>query len=126
MRLKDKIIHRMVELAGSEDSPWTALPTQHGGATIRWTKTRPTPDYARSTERGAWNALWDQDTYDSHVFITLVGGKFILGVASCPWVGRSDQDAPLWLVEAILEDPELAHDDTRRWAMRDARKAARS
>jgi hypothetical protein len=121
MRLKDTIIHRMVELAGDPASGWTALGGQIG-ATVRYTKTRQTPDYMRGTGFGRW----DQGTYDTHVFLTLVAGKFILGVASAPWVGRSDSDVPLWLVQAILEDPDLAHDDIRRNAMRNARKAARS
>lgn len=125
MRLKDKIVRRMIELAGDEASEWTAIGTGVG-ATIRWTKTQETPAYAREKRPGQAWAMWEGETYDSHVFITLVAGKFILGVAGAPWVGRQDSDAPLWLVEAILEDPELAHDDTRRWAMRDARKAARS
>lgn len=122
MRLSEKILQRMVELAMSEGSPWTALPGQYGGGTVRYTKTQPTPDCHRGTGFGRW----DQDTYDSHVFLTRVGGKFILGVASAPWMGRQDSDIPLWEAEAILEDPELALDHTRRWAMRDARKAARS
>jgi hypothetical protein len=121
MRLKDKLARRMVELAVDQASPWTALGSMVG-ATIRFTETVPTPDYHRGTGFGRW----DQDTYDRQVFLTLVAGKFILGVATAPWMGRSDSDIPLWLAEAILEDPALGFDSARQWQLKAERRAPRS
>jgi hypothetical protein len=118
MKLRDKLAARMVELAADTESPWTALGSMVG-ATLRFTETVPTPDY----HRGEGFGRWDQDTYDRHVFLTLVAGKFILGVATAPWMGRSDSDIPLWLAEAILEDPALGFDDARRWQLKAARRA---
>lgn len=117
MKLKDKLAHRMVELAGDPESGWTALGSLVG-ATLRFTTTSPTPDYMRYA--------WDEDTYDSHVFLTLVAGKFILGMATAPWMGRRDSDIPLWLAEAILEDPALGLDSARMLDLRAARREARS
>lgn len=121
MKLRDKLAARMVELAADPDSGWTALGSLVG-ATLRWTETVPTPDYHRGTGFGRW----EDETYERHVFLTLVAGKFILGAAPAPWVGRNDSDIPLWLAEAILEDPSLGLDDARRWRLKSERRAARS
>lgn len=119
-----RIADTMVNLVAEKGSGWEIVPSYV--PTIRFTRERPTPDYALSEERGAWNALWSQPTYHTHVFVTLVNGKVILGTSAAPWVRRQDRDIPFWLAEAILEDPELALDDERVRAMREARKAARS
>lgn len=121
MRLKDKLVRRMVELAADETSGWTALGSLTG-ATLRWTETVPTPEY----HRGDGFGRWPEETYDRHVFITLVAGKFILGAATAPWMGRSDSDIPLWLAEAILEDPALGLDSARQWQLKAARRDARA
>jgi hypothetical protein len=125
MTLKERLVARLVELAADKDSGWEVVPGTVG-ATIRYTKTETTPDYARSSERGAWRALWDQDTYDTHVFVTLVAGKFIMRSATAPWVQCHDTDVPLWLVEKILEDPSLGLDTGRQLELKAARKAPRS
>ena len=90
---------------------------------MRFTATEQTPDYARSCERGAWAALWDQDTYDTHVFVTLVAGKVVLGTSAAPWVARQDRDIPFWLAEKIMTDPALAHDGPRQRELKQARRA---
>lgn len=125
MRLKDRIIRRMVELAGDPENGWTALGTQYG-ATVRYTQTHETPEYARTKRPGKQFVMWEGETYESHVFLTLVSGTFIMGTSAAPWVGRTDREVPLWLVEAVLEDPELAHNTARQLKMRAERKAARS
>jgi hypothetical protein len=117
---KDRIRARIIELANDPESGWVAVPGPYG-LTIRYTRTHPTPDYHRGTRGGRW----DQDTYDDHVFVTLAGRKVLLGVAPAPWVGRQDSDCPLWLAEAILTDPTLAHDTQRVLDMRRARRSAR-
>lgn len=124
MRAAEKLLARMIELVQTPESGWVPL-TGTVGSTVRFTKTEPTPDYARSSERGAWSALWNQDSYDTHVFVTLVAGKVVLGTAPAPWVGRRDSDIPFWLAEAILADPALAFDDERCLKLKAARRAAR-
>ena len=116
--LKDRVVRRMTELAGSPESPWTAIET-NVGATIRRTWQEATPDWARPH-------YWPEESYQAHVFLTLVAGTFILGRAASPWTGRQDSNVPLWLVEAILEDPELGLDSERQMAMRHARRGGRS
>lgn len=111
---KERIFARMVELSTGE--AWAHVPGAVG-YTVRRTQEHPTPAHART----GW-AGWNEDTYSSHVFVTLVAGKFILGTSAAPWMGRQDQDCPLWLVELILEDPELAHDTTRKLELRAQRK----
>jgi hypothetical protein len=117
MRLRDKIKQRMAELAEDPNSPWERLPSRFGEATIRRTWTRETPDYHQRD--------WPEPTYHAHAFLTLVAGKIIMGTSAAPWVRRLDQEIPLWLAEAVLEDPELALDTERRMAMRDARRAGK-
>lgn len=124
-RMADALYARMVELARDPESGWEAVP-QQVGATLRFTKTEQTPDYARSSERGAWHALWDQDTYDMHVFVTLVAGKVLMRVSTAPWVSARDQSIPFWLAEAVLEDAELGWDGRRQWALKAERKRPRS
>lgn len=121
MKLKDKLVARMVELAGEKDSGWEVVPGTVG-ATIRWTKEEVTPEYHRGTGFGRW----DQDTYSTHVFITLVAGKFIMRTSAAPWVQCHDTEVPLWLVELILEDPALGLDSPRQWQLKAARRDARA
>lgn len=120
MRQRDKIIQRMIELAGDEASPWTG--DQHlAGVALRRTWTRQTSQLYRDLD------MWTQPTYQEHLFFTATAtGGVLLGVSHAPWVGRQDQVIPLWLAEAILEDPELGLDSTRQLEMRDARKVSRS
>lgn len=122
MRAAEKILARMVELAKDPASGWEAVPGLVG-ATVRFTKTETTPDYARSSERGAWHALWDSDTYDMHVFITLVAGKVIMRASTAPWVSSHDSSIPFWLAEAVLADAELGWDSPRQWRLKADRKA---
>lgn len=112
MRLRDKITQRMTELAADQASPWEPVPSRMVGRTIRRTWTRETSETYLELK------VWSQPTYPAHVFLTLVAGKFILGTAPAPWVGRRDQEIPLWLVEAILDEPELALDSHRQNEMR--------
>jgi len=121
VKLRDKLAIQMDTLARDEASPWTALGSMIG-ATLRFTETVPTPDYHRGDGFGRWPG----ETYDRHVFVTMVAGKVILGVAVAPWMGRNDQEIPLWLTEAILADPSLAFDDARRWQLKAERRAPRS
>lgn len=119
MRQRDKIIQRMIELAGDEASPWTGVEGLYG-VVLRRTWTRQTSQTYRDLD------LWTQPTYQAHLFLTMTAtGGVLLGVSHAPWVGRRDHDIPLWLAEAILENPELGLDSTWQLAMRDARRDAR-
>lgn len=124
-RAAERLMTELVRLARDPNSGWEPVPAQVG-ATVRFTKTETTPDYARSSERGAWHALWDQDTYDMHVFVTLVAGKVLMRVSTAPWVSAHDTSIPFWLAEAVLADPELGWDSPRQWQMKADRKAKRS
>lgn len=104
-----------------EAGTWQAVPVHQGLLTIRWTKTSPTPEYAREG-RGAPYPFED---YDQHVFLTFIGQRTVMRTCPCPWVRCSDTQPPLWLVLAILEDVELAFDTTRILALKAARKASR-
>jgi hypothetical protein len=121
MRAAEKILTRMRELARDPDSGWKVVPSDYA-ATLRFTTTIKTPDYFRGTGFGRWH----EATYDQHVFVTLVAGKVILGVAAAPWVGRSDTSIPFWLAEAILDDPALGLDSAHRQQLKANRKAAGS
>jgi hypothetical protein len=116
MSKREQIIKRAIELAGQ--GVWTAL-NRDGMPTVRWTRTQFTPDWVRE---GA-GAPYPFEDYDRHVFLTFVGSTVVMRVASAPWVRASDSAPPLWLVEAILEDPELAFSTERILAMKAARKA---
>jgi hypothetical protein len=118
VKLRDRLAIRMDELARDEASAWTGLGSMVG-ATLRFTETVLTPDY----HRGDGFGRWPEETYDRHVFMTLVAGKVILGVATAPWMGRNDREVPLWLAEAILEDPALGFDNARQWQLKAARRA---
>jgi hypothetical protein len=116
---------RIIGLAHAEDSGWEPVPGI--GLTIRHTDQHETPEANRAKPgEGAGFGTWDQPTYHSHVFITMVGRKVILGWASCPWVSRNDSEIPLWLAEAILGDHTLAGDYQRINAMRTERKKGRA
>lgn len=115
MRLREKILARMIELAADPDSPWEALPSRFGMATVRRIWTHETPDYQRRN--------WDQPTYHAHTFLTAVGQRsMILGTSAAPWMCRQDRPVPLWLAAAILEDPELSQDSQRQIEMQIARR----
>lgn len=121
-RKADEIRERILNLAADEASPWQPVPGL-AGLTIR----RTTEHETHPANRGEGFGRWPEPTYHSHTFITLVGGKVILGRAGAPWVGRTDSDIPLWLAEAILTDAEdLGQDTARMLAMKDERKRARS
>lgn len=127
MTKRDEIRDRILNLAADEASGWEPVPGL-AGLTIRRTSEHEThPANRAKPGEGAGFGTWDQPTYHSHTFITLVGGKVILGRAGAPWVGRTDSDIPLWLAEAILMDPEdLGQDTARMLRMKDERKRARS
>lgn len=117
MKLRDKILARMIELAKDPASPWELLPSRFGMVTVRRIWTHETPDYQARN--------WSQPTYDAHTFLTAVGGRtFILGTSAAPWMDRRDRPVPLWLAEAILEDPELSQDTGRQLALVAARRTA--
>jgi hypothetical protein len=114
----------IIALAHDETSGWAPVPGI--GLTIRHTEEHDTPEAIRAKpgERSGFGT-WDQPTYHSHVFVTLIAHKVILGYGAAPWVGRNDSEIPLWLALAILGDHTLAGDYERINAMRTARKAAR-
>jgi len=76
---------------------WTAI----NGNTLRRTWTLETPETNRYKAGAGMFGKWDGDTYDRHLFITIVGsvagGKIsvILGDARAPWVGRDDTSVSL-------------------------------
>lgn len=115
------IRNMIVNLTADEASGWEPVPGI-AGLTIR----RTTEHETHPANRGEGFGRWPEATYHSHVFITLVAGKVILGYASAPWMGRTDSYVPFWLAEAILEDHTLAGDWTRINAMREARRAGKS
>jgi hypothetical protein len=110
-RAWERLLARVIEEAGQ--GRWTAVSNTAGLPTIRHDKITPTPA----------TVGWSDPTYPSHVFITLINRKVILGRAPAPWVGRLDGDIPLWLAEAILDDPEVGHDSGRMLALKDERAA---
>lgn len=97
--LKERLVARMFELVA--EGTWKAIRSDYS-MVMSFTETVPTPEHNRGTGFGRWN----EPTYDRHLFVTYVAGKFILGEARAPWVGRSDRDAPLWFVELILDADE--------------------
>ena len=113
-RTQERIRARIIALAGQADSGWEPVPGPYG-LTIRHTAEHETPEYHRRS--------WDQDTYSSHVFVTLTHRGVIIGSSAAPWMRRDDRDAAYWLAEAVLEDRELAFDTARQLAMKAARKA---
>lgn len=118
MRAAQKIANQMVELVGEKGTGWEIVPSF--APTIRYTATHPTPEYAREGDR----PLWEGETYNTHVFVTLVNGMVVLGTSTAPWVGRRDRDIPFWLAELILAEPALALDTHRQLKLKAARKAA--
>jgi hypothetical protein len=125
-RKADIIRDRIVNLAHDETSGWEPVPGL-AGLTIRHTDEHEThPANRAKPGEGAGFGTWDQPTYHSHTFVTLVAGKVILGYSAAPWMSRNDSDIPFWLAEAILGDHTLAGDYTRINAMRDARKKGRA
>lgn len=122
MRAAEKTLARMRELV--DKGSWEALPSH--SPTIRLTRTLKTPDYAREKRPGALWALYEAETYDEILFITLVNGTVIMGHGSCPWVGRSDSGEPFWYVEMLLNAEDPWDVVERRIGIKAARKAARS
>jgi hypothetical protein len=100
---------------------WKVVPSH--SPTIRYTKTETTPDYARTRGVYGGEPMYDFDTYDSLVFITLVGSTVILGTADAPGAGRRDREIPQYLALAILDDPVLAFDHERQHALKGGRRA---
>lgn len=122
MKLRDRIIQQLWELVEAEQ--WVAQANRIPGvATFRWTREEVTPAYAREGSR----PYWSSETYDRHVFLTPVSrnGPIVMRVCSCPWVRAQDSTPPLWLVGAIIADPELAFSTERILEMKAARKGGR-
>lgn len=125
MTLRQRILAQLKELVAA--GTWTAQASQIPGVpTFRWTREEVTPAYAREGY-GNLPPQWPGETYDRHIFLTLVSqsGPIVMRVCSCPWVRAQDTTPPLWLVGAILADPELAFDTARQIEMRKARKGAK-
>lgn len=114
------IRQRIIDLAHDETSGWEPVPGV-AGLTIRWTAEHET----HPANLGEGFGRWPHPTYHSHVFITLVGSKVILGWAAAPWMGRTDSEIPFWLTEAILADHTLAGDYERINVMRELRRAGK-
>jgi hypothetical protein len=87
-----------------ESGRWERIPSPVG-ITVRWSRTRPTPSWARLPGRHGWPA----DEYDSHVFITVIPGKrtsVVLGTSRAPWVRRRDQHISMTRAMEILANPQ--------------------
>lgn len=122
MTLRQTIAKQLLELA--EAGTWIKQASQIPGVpTFRWTREEVTPAYAREGY-GSLPPQWPGETYDRHIFLTLVGSSIVMRVCSCPWVRAQDTAPPLWLVGAILADPELAFDTARQIEMKTARRSA--
>lgn len=113
-----RVLHTMIRLTQDTSTGWVPIPGLPGNGTIRWDQVNETPEYMRGTGFGKW----PEPTYESHVWITLVAGKVILGVAHSPVTGRQDRDIPFWLAEKILTDPALALDPERLRRVKDMRR----
>lgn len=124
MSKADEIRKRIIELAQDKDGPWELVPSMYS-LTIRHTTEHPTPDWARTQRHGQTFALWTGEVYASHVFVSMVGRKVIVGTCAAPWIQRRDQDCPLWLAEMILADPALGLDTERIIQLRAQRREAR-
>lgn len=121
MTLRQSIVQRLQELVDA--GTWIKQPSQIPGVpSFRWTREEVTPAWAREGARPNWPG----EVYDRHIFLTFVGSTIVMRVCVCPWVRAQDSNPPLWLVAAILADPELAFDTARQIEMRAARKAGRS
>lgn len=119
MRAAEALLLRIREMIALPEPVWTPVPGTVG-QTVRHIETKTTPDWAKGS------LGYPFETYDILTFVTLVAGKVIVGTAPAPWVGRRDWDAPFWLANAILDDPALAHDEERIYAMRRARRVAQA
>lgn len=125
MTLRQTILKQLTELV--EAGTWRAQASKIPGVpTFRWTREEVTPAYAREGY-GSLPPQWPGETYDRHIFLTFVGESTIMRVCTCPWVRAQDTTPPLWLVGAILADPELAFDTARQIEMkRDRKRVKRS
>jgi hypothetical protein len=122
MTLRQTILKQLQELV--EAGTWIAQASQIPGVpTFRWTSEKVTPDYARQGYKSL-PPQWPGETYDRHIFLTMVSrsGPIVMRVCSCPWVRAQDTTPPLWLVGAILADPELAFDTARQLQMKQRRR----
>jgi len=88
---------------------WVRVPEAHGYV-IRYTeRDLPTPDWARNPGIHGRFALWAGETYDRHVFISIIGGKswsLILSVSRAPWARGSDSRITMKRAFDVLADPK--------------------
>lgn len=117
-KTRARILARMNELAGG--GSWTVVPSNYG-AVIRWTRSQPVPEFIRS----GTHSPYPFEDYDRHVFLTLVGQVLIMQVCPAPWVRCTDRPIPLWLAQAVMDDPELAFDTQRQLDLKHARRGGR-
>jgi hypothetical protein len=104
-KTQTQLYARMRELVAQ--GTWDALPT-NVGITVRWTRTVPTPGWAKDARR------WPADTYNRLVFLTLQRSGVILGISSAPWMRRQDSHIPYWRAFEILDNPQAAFSPARR------------
>jgi hypothetical protein len=86
------------------------------GLCVRWTsEIQSTPDRIRlpfQSSVGEARSPYPFDTYEQHVFVTLVGPEHsfsvIVRTCRCPWVRAQDRTVSLRRALEILEDPESA------------------
>lgn len=70
------------------------------GHTIRYSVTgRPTPE----TIPARW---WPDESYDSHLFLSMLGGRPHVSLARCPWVRPVEHPATLRKAREVLVAPE--------------------
>jgi hypothetical protein len=103
-KTQTQLYARMRELVA--EGTWDALPNV--GITVRWTRTVPTPGWAKDRR------YWEADTYNRHVFLTLQRSGVILGVSSAPWMGRRDSHVPYRRAFEVLDNPQAAFSPARR------------
>lgn len=110
-----RLLDRMKTLPA--DGPWTRIGAS--GFCVRWSiEKQVTPDWAKVS--GAWPG----ETFDSHVFLTVSAGSVFLRAAHAPWVRSDYRKIPLWLAEAVLDDPALGLDSDRQRVMREERRSS--
>lgn len=76
---------------------WEPVPDQYA-YTIRWRSAEKTPAHPELVD-------YDQP-YRSLVFLSLVAGKVVLGIAAAPWVRRRDSTISFKRAYEVLVDPE--------------------
>lgn len=79
------------------------------GLTVRYTETLPTPERMRTwpSQHSPNLHPYDTETYDRHVFLTLVHtqARPLLRIARAPWVGATDTEISLARALEVLADP---------------------